>query len=323
MGLLNYNTYFDDTSLSNSTAVLGERYDGWVITCELWESLGIGIVLPINPEHLNINIPIRGHAYEAAFGKAIAYSLNKRRNTYYDPFNLQLTFNTGYIIPKWSTSAVAVQETASSSSTLNKDGTITQTKSQSVWEATANKRVVPQSSAQNVTNSAYAASRQNDIMTYFTGINSKTRVTPKDLGVPLDLYDTYVPIGTQNLYALMSLLDGAKTWRPNLDYTEEFAMAAPNRIKVYANSLVFPAMTFYCQAQEQGISWAESAETPTCFDVTLNLLCTLTDPQIGRGQLDSLISQYKKNFTIGTLARFSAKNKTSTGSGTIADGTEF
>lgn len=318
MPLLNYTTYFEDTTLANSTAVLGERYDGWVITCELWESLGIGIVLPINPEHLNINIPIRGHTYEAAFGKGVYYSLNKRRNTHYDPFNLQLTFNTGYIIPKWSTSAFS--ETATSQAVLTEES-VTQTTNS--FYGTANTRVVPQNLAQNVTNSAYAASRQNEIMTYFAGVNSKIRVTPKDLGVPLDLYDPYVPVGTQNLYALMSLLDGARTWRPNLDYTEAFALAVPNRIKVYSNSLVFPAMTFYCLVQEQGISWAESAETPTNFDVTINLLCTMTDPQIGRGQMDSLVSQYKKNFTIGTLARFSAANKTGGGSGVTANGSEF
>ena len=332
MPLLNYTTYFDDTNVSNNTTVSGARFDGWVITCELWESLGIGVVLPINPEHISINTPIRAHSYDAAFGKAAAFSLNLRRTSHIDTFNLQLTFNTGYIIPKWSTSAVSNIESPTATSTLSEDGTVTETVQQNGYNQTGNKRIAPEKYAQTVTNTAYAASRQNELLEYFSGnnadgsdapSNATQQISLKNLGIPTLLYDPYVPPGVQNLYALLNLLDAPKTWRPDMNYTEVYGMASPNRIKVYSNSLVFPSLTFYCNAAETGISWTESAETPTSFDVTLNLLCTITDPQLGRGQLDSLISEYKTKFTIGTLARFSAMDKSTYRSSAASDGTDF
>lgn len=330
--MMNYTLYDQDSPLAQAASPLGERFDGWVITSELWEATGQGIVLPINPERLHMSMPIRGHEYEAAFGKALYSSFNKRKRTHFEAFNLQLTFNTGLVIPKWSNRAISPASDNMSKLESRND-------SDSFTEAAINKAVladlraiasnglfdpkgrrVPKSEdAQVVTRgSAYAASRQNDANTLYDRINPDTYDRTKGerkiplirlLGGMTKMYDPYIPPGVQNLYALTALLDGPKTWRPDLNYTETFSEAVPNRIKVYANSLAFPAMTFYGIAVEQGMNWTESADNPACFDVSMNMLVTATDPMLGRAQMANLLDSYKKNFQVGTLERFRSKNK--------------
>lgn len=330
MPMLNYTLYDQDSPVSQAATPLGDRFDGWVITSELWESTGHGIVLPINPERLSIGMPIRGHEYEAAFGKASYSSFNKRKKTHFDAFNLQLTFNTGLVIPKWSSRAIS-PKSDNLTRLENSSGSLTNSEinaavradleaiaSGGAFDAKGRKHPT-QANAQTVTqSSAYASSRRNEAQSLFDKVNPDSydrtkgeRKVPLDrlLGGMLNMYDPYIPPGVQNLYATTALLDGPKTWRPDLNYTETFSEAVPNRIKIYANSLVFPAMTFYGIAVEQGMNWTESADNPTCFDVSVNILVTATDPMVGRAQAGNLLNSYKQNFTVGTLDRFRAKNK--------------
>jgi hypothetical protein len=313
MPMLNYTTYFDDTEVANAAHPYGDRYDGWVVTSELWESLGQGIVLPINPERLSISAPLRGHEYEAVFGKAAYSGFNKRKRTHFDAFNLQLTFNSGYIIPKASLGSIS-----SYKSGVNQNTNTTDTSYR------LGGRMLKSSESQDI-GRAYPLSGNAEATGFYKSKNTEgsSYTDLSHFGVNVGFYDPKIPVGTQNLYAVLALIDGPKTWRPDLGYSDPFAMAAPNRIKVYANSLVFPAMTFYCLALDGGVSWAESAESPTSFDMTVNLLCTATDPMLGRAQLGNLVSSYKTNFTMGTLSRFSARNQSTYRSSASNDGTEF
>lgn len=306
MPLYGYNTYFNGSESSgassdvvNAAHPAGVRPNGWIITSELWEAVGRKIILPINPEKLSIGLPIRGHQYEAAFGRAVAYSMNRRRMTHFDPFPLQITFNTGYVLPRWTSGAAYRYGTQPGEDT--------------------NTNLFPsvdraqQSHPAPFTNAA----KDNSKLDRFTqsnpeSANDRTKgtrtVSAQILDLNQELYTDYVPIGVQNLYALTALLDGPKTWRPNLDYRDTFGKTYPNRIKIYANSLLFPNITLYGVAIDQGISWAESADSPTSFDVSFSMLVTATSPSLGYSQLNSLVSKYKQDFSKYTTDIFEARS---------------
>lgn len=336
MPMMNYSTYFEDTEVANAAHPFGDRYDGWVITSELWESFGQGIVLPINPERLSVSAPLRGHEYEAAFGKAAYSGFNKRKRTHFDVFNLALTFNSGYIVPKLDVAKIKARTGTSDPLAGDNAADMEAAINSAVSGYLSNEAQIAQDLksrfpkpdiAQEISR-AYPRNNRNGTAELYSSLNppatGNDRYVPlRSLGINAGLYDGYIPPGTQNLYGLIALLDGPKTWRPNLNYSDPFSLSAPNRIKVYSNSLVFPSMVFYCLAVDQGISWSESAENPTSFDTTINLLVTMTDPLWGRAHLSGLVDSYKSNFTIGTLSRFLARDRSTYRSSAPSNGSEF
>lgn len=71
----------------------------WVVTCRNWLYRGIYIPLFVNPSDVQWSIPRRGTVQKTAAGTVRNTWRNRFRGTYFDEFNLNITFQTGNIMP--------------------------------------------------------------------------------------------------------------------------------------------------------------------------------------------------------------------------------
>lgn len=71
----------------------------WIITCRNWLYRGTYIPLFVNPSDVQWSIPRRGTVQKTAAGTVRNTWRNRFRNTYFDEFNLNITFQTGSVMP--------------------------------------------------------------------------------------------------------------------------------------------------------------------------------------------------------------------------------
>jgi len=234
-----------------------DRQNGaWTITSDHWSTYG-RIVLPINPENLEVGMRLRAAEVQMQGGKYITTSRRERNNSVYEFPTIAFKFNSGNIQPVFSEDYIG------------------------------NARQYGEESSQRIPNKDNVGDHRYG--KYFTsGFSTGSRVP--------ELYDKSVPIGIQNLYALLNLVND--TWM--LDKTENNRPCTVlNRIIITTSSLAFPALTFYGFIDEAGLQWSESADQFNNFDTSFNLVVTYTDPRLGVGQIENLISRYKTSMFDG------------------------
>lgn len=231
---------------------------GWVITTDRWKSAGAYIILPINPESLDIAKRIRASEVSMQSGRYIAVSRSTRRDSVYDFPVISFKFNSGNIQPVFSDLYIKrAQQAAATSLNLGVDGSAK----------------IP--SMKNVGSHRYGA---------FQNVKAKVKAH-----VP-GLYVDDIPVGIQNLYAILGMMND--TWM--LDVQEAGAhRSVLNRVIITSNSLAFPSLTFYGAFDDSGIQWSESAENFNNFDLSFNLVVTHTEPNLNRIQIESLVRTYK------------------------------
>lgn len=114
------------------------------------------------------------------------------------------------------------------------------------------------------------------------------------------LYDRIVPLGVQNLYAMLALADERRI-RTAYSAENKPTGQTANRIVMGISTLVFPRMLLYGWIAPEGISVSMSADNPSEFTISFTLIVTSTTPKIGYDGYQSLVSSYKNNmFTQST-----------------------
>jgi hypothetical protein len=242
------------------------QFGAWSITTDVWTSQGATIVLPINPESLEIGQRIRSSEVAMMGGKYFSVGRNPRTKSVYEFPSIAFKFNSGNIQPVFSTDYIAGVEA--------RDKIVVKT-GQVVAES-----VKPSSG--NVGNHVYGR---------YKGINAA-----KGSGVP-GLYNEHkeIPIGVQNLYAMLSMIQ--HSWM--FEKTEHGFDGSPvgysvlNRVIIHTTSLAFPSLTFYGFIDESGLQWEESAENFNNFDTSFNLIVTHTVPNLSCVRIEGLIDEYK------------------------------
>lgn len=73
--------------------------NAWVVSCRSWLNGGKYIPLFVNPSDVQWSIPRRGTVQKTAAGTVRNTWRNRFRNTYYDEFTLNITFQTGNLMP--------------------------------------------------------------------------------------------------------------------------------------------------------------------------------------------------------------------------------
>jgi hypothetical protein len=237
-----------------------DRQNGaWTITSDRWKSYG-SIVLPINPESLEVGMRLRAAEVQMQGGKYITYSRRERDKSNFEFPVIAFKFNSGNIQPIFSEAYIL--------SAQRGDKNIVQD--------------IRIPNKDNVGEHRYGA--------YLTaGFTADKNRIP-------ELYDDSTPVGIQNLYALLNLVND--TWMLETG-TKEKPNAVLNRIIVSTSSLAFPSLTFYGFLDEAGLQWSESADQFNNFDTSFNLVVTRTSPRLGYGQLSNLISHYKSSMFDG------------------------
>lgn len=244
-----------------------DRQNGaWTITSDRWRSHNGYLVLPINPENLEISKRIRGGEVSMQGGKFITVSRRTRGASVYEYPIISFKFNSGNIQPVFSDSFIRnVQQYGSSS--LN------------VTNKFSGDSIKP--NIKNVGDHRY-------------GVFRNVKVGDVN-GMPNGLYLDSIPVGVQNLYALLNLVNDS--WM--LDTVENGKdRSVLNRILVNTNSLALPSITFYGFVDEAGIQWSESVDNFNNFETTFNLVVTHTRPLLNGNQLDSLVRAYKANIYV-------------------------
>jgi hypothetical protein len=235
-----------------------DRSDAWVISCDVWDNVGCGgIILPLNPESLEVRLPLRGSEAPMYAGRRIVRSRDPRANTHFDYFSVTFKFNSGNIQPLFNQQYV--------------DNT--RNRSQGTTE------ILP---PRKYSNNLYGR--------YTSTYGGKARPN----GVP-GLYkgNPEIPVGVQNLYALFSLVNEAMILEAADVGVGDKHYTKLNRIRVATNSLVFPSLIFYGFFEESGLQWSESADNYNNFDTSFNLVVTHTVPHLRGSQLQALLASYK------------------------------
>jgi hypothetical protein len=234
---------------------------------------------------LDVRLPVTGVESTMYGGKFIVRRRDPRVHSTFDYPSIPLKFNSGNIIPMYSADQViyATQESNPLESEVHKSR-----------RAYANRPDAPDPKPNSADNTDNLYGRYQYAESKSTGPNT----TP---GIYAGLPE--IPVGVQNLYALLSLVNegwiknasridtGVATGVGNKHYTQL------NRIRVSTSNLVLPGLVLYGFFDESGLQWSESADNPTNFDVSMNLIVTHSQPRLRGVELAALISSYKSLFT--------------------------
>ena len=257
-----------------------DRADAWIISCDAWDNeQRPGLVLPINPEGLEVRMPIRGSESSMYGGKFIVRRADPRSGSVFEYPVVSIKFNSGNILP------------------MHADTVITEVQRNSAQSAdafmAARQRLSP------IPTDAMPASAGKSDNMYGRYKHAHTRITGRNRTPGMYAGLPHMPVGVQNLYALFSLVN--ETWiidsgksdvgLGNKRYTKL------NRVRLSCSNLVMPGLVLYGFLDESGLQWSETADQYNNFDLSFNLVVTHSLPRLRGVQFSNLIESYKSLFT--------------------------
>lgn len=225
------------------------RRNAWIITTENWFNKGKFIALPLNPEQIDFNIPLRV-AHDSTHAAKFIY-VWRRRRTYnvMGSFSVGFNISSGNILPAFDISTADKLRAAQ----------------------TFTGAAVPPSAA-------YAADATRGQRIY---------QQPDGGGVKVNgLYDKVVPVGVQNLYALLGLVEDVNAFDTGNGFSS-------NRVIVGMSTLAFPQLLLYGNIAPDGITFSMSADNPAEFTCSFNLLVQASHPNLGYDSWSNLVRTYK------------------------------
>lgn len=265
----------------SGTSKFETRYNPWVITCSRWHDLGFYIVLPINPADLSWHIPLN-MATEQTRHTTVSYiwrnnyinissdGSNLSEESLLQDFNITLTFNSADIAPRVTASTAKDWRNGSDPSASN------------------NYVIDPDGKASDLIAFNRYGAMDNPV--------AAMQANHWDsLGYATD-YDLTAPLGIQNFYRFLSLLDEPKTYVARTDSPKTYKNAIPtrtNRITLVANTPAFPTLLLYGSIEPSGVTWEESVEHPNSFDVTFTMIVTEVAPRMGVRKFSDMLTAYK------------------------------
>lgn len=244
-----------------------DRSNAWTITSDRWLAAGAYIILPINPESLDVSVKILSSEVAMKGNKFMTVQRWSRTNSAFDFPVIQFKFNSGNIQPVFN-----------------------QAFKHRVWQyANANFDT-------GFSSAGVLKPGDDQVGDHIYG-RYKTVKVSSALGAPTGLYggNTKIPVGVQNLYALLALMNDrwitSKTEAGFNGQSQTFSAA--NRIIVNTNSLAFPNLTLYGLFEESGLQWSESADNFNNFETTFSLWVTDSNPSITTPNLSAMVTAYK------------------------------
>jgi len=254
-------TDFHPTPPTNTLAIMDYasklvRRNPWIITTERWFANGKFIALPLNPEAIEFNIPIRV-AHETTHAAKYIYVWRRRSTkSVTQSFTVNFSISSGNIVPAFDLSTAEKLRLAKT------------------YTGAGVQPLPP------TTDLAADSTRGN---TVYQQNQSETSIKVNGL------YDKVVPIGVQNLYALLGLAEEVES------YQTESGGYAGNRVIVGLNTLVFPQLLLYGDITPEGISFSMSADNPAEFTVSFSLLVQASTPALGYDSWQGLVNTYKNS----------------------------
>lgn len=261
--------------------MLDSRLNGWMFTCDRWAEHDCYITLPLNPDSFAVSNPIRGTQSESLQGKFMYVHRNPKSKSTIAPCDYTFEIPSGMILPEYSAELVndAIgmrHEVTEKLRALDSKQVDVQTQSSYIKKGFASSiwRAVSPVSTETVKDYRHGAF-----------LRELPSVDAKYNNVPL-LYVPSVPIGIQNFYAFLMLMEEPKL------FTSKDGTVKNNRVIVHLNTLDLPNMTMFGWPTQQGIEFSEDAESPGEFNLNFSLFITGSNPAFGYGQLNNMLDRY-------------------------------
>jgi len=240
-----------------------DRQEGaWIISSDSWIRSNNYLILPINPDSLEVAMHVRSAEIAMQSGSFMSVSRRTRgvsgRGNVYEFPTIAFKFNSGNIMPVFSEAFIAEV----SHDWSNRESGLAMAGGQ---ERRPNELTVGEH--------RYGAFKN---MSFSTG--------------PVGLYRSDIPVGIQNLYAMLNMMN--ESWML-YKLENNVPRSVLNRVIVKTNSLAFPNLTLFGFIDEGGLQWSESSDNFNNFDTSFNLVVTHTQPLISGMALSSMIEAYK------------------------------
>jgi hypothetical protein len=267
-----------------------DRSNAWTITSDRWSAAGAYIVLPINPESLEIQMRLLSADVAMKGTKFNTVNRWSRTKSAFDFPIINFKFNSGNIQPVFS-----------------------QKFKQDVWRYGQTKV------ESGFSSKGMIKPGKDQVGNHVYGRFNSVKVQGSRPTLPTGLYggNPNIPVGVQNLYALLALANDSWIMESTevglYGNAQKFSVA--NRIIVNTNSLAFPDLTLFGVFEDSGLQWTESAENFNNFDISFSLLVTNSVPSLTTPDLESMIKNYRNSMYRPT-ARFDSFSMPSRGSST-------
>jgi len=236
-------------SMDYASAVV--KRNPWIITTESWFRNGKFIALPLNPEAVDFNIPLRV-AHETTYAAKFVYVWRRRRtNNINSQFQVNFNISSGNIIPTFDISTP-----------------------EKLMLARSYTGVMPAS-----------ASQVGDLTKGNTAFRQSHAARNGSVSVA-GLYDKIVPIGVQNLYAMLALVEALNTY-------EGDSVTGGNDVLVGMSTMAFPQLLLQGSISTDGITFSMSADNPAEFTMSFSMLVSKTTPSLGYNSWNELVNTYK------------------------------
>lgn len=257
-----------------------DRADAWVISCDAWDNeQRPGLILPINPESLEVRLPIRGSESTMYGGKFIVRRADPRTGSVFEYPVVNVKFNSGNIQP------------------MHADTTILDTQRSSAQSADAYAAARQRLSPIPVDAMPASADKSDNMFGRYK--YAQTRLTGRNKTPGMYAGLPHMPVGVQNLYAMFSLVNEA--WIIDAGKTDvglgDKRYTKLNRVRLSCSNLVMPGLVLYGFIDESGLQWAENTDQFNNFDLSFNLVVTHSLPNLRGVQFTNLIESYKSLFT--------------------------
>lgn len=278
---------------------LDDRRNSWIFTSDRFAEHGVYIVLPVNPSSFEVANPIRGTTGETQRGKFMYVHRNPLSKSVIAPCNYTFEIPSGMILPQFSPEYIKqardlAHEFSTTMHSLRNAQSVNSFTENALGMSDADK-AEQRARIYNNKVSSYRASVANNFESKFPSLDQtldyRTLSPHYESRLGFDnipsLYVPDVPIGIQNFYAFIMLLDEPKV------FTDKNGVVRNNRIIIHFNALELPAMTFYGWPDAGGLSFTEDVESYGEFNITFSVFVTGASPALGYNHFDALMTNYK------------------------------
>lgn len=287
---------------------MDDRRNAFIFTCARWSEVDTYIVLPLNPSTFEVSNPIRGTQGETQRGKFMYVHRNPKSQSVIAPCNYTFEIPSGFILPQFSDDYI--KQARDLSLEYAKQMKALRNYVQP-WTRPAN----PNDTSPDQVDSAAAAEQRNRMIEtqvskyqaragnfvsqYPSEAQTKnyteqsqafnlssTYIDPYN-NIP-NLYRENVPIGIQNFYAFIALMDEPRVYKSPVT-----GKLQNNPIIIHFNSPELPAMTFWGWQDQGGLNYTEDVEDYGQFNIQFSIFVTASDPAFGYGKFATMMSRYK------------------------------
>lgn len=281
------------------------RSSSWIFTSNRWAEAGVYIVLPVNPSSLEVSNPIRGIQGETQRGKFMYVHRNPISKSVIAPCNYTFEIPSGFILPQFNEYyikeardlayeyAATMHNARTANPNIPSAGNAAASTAGIADQQAQRERITERklsSFSARVSNYSNRIPGPDQVADYrfksSINVSDYLSKSPTSPNIPA-LYVPDVPIGIQNFYAFIMLMD-----EPCI-YTDAQGRIRNNRIIINFNTLELPSMTFWGWWDQGGLSFTEDVENHGEFNINFSIFVTASSPSLGYNNFASLMTNYK------------------------------